>query len=85
MKRKYVVLAHDDESESYDIVGVIEANSADQAINEAANEADGRWVAVPVRNWHEQDRDVEQRKPVVRRKRVAPEVKQLKIEEEVAA
>ena len=62
---------------------MIEANSADQAINEAANEADGRWVAVPVRNWHEQDRDVEQRN--WSSERVAPEVKQLKIEEEVAA
>lgn len=85
MKRKYVVLAHDDETESYDIVGVIEAGSADQAINEAAKASDGRWVAVPVRNWHEQDRDVEEREPIVRRKRVQPVAKQLELEEVPAA
>ena len=74
MRRKYVVLAHDDESDSYDIAAVLEANSADQAINEVAKTSDGRWVAVPVRNWHEQDRDVEEREPVVRRKRVEPKI-----------
>jgi hypothetical protein len=56
-----------------EILGTQEAHSGDQAIRKQAGETRGRYVAVPVSNWHETDNVVEQPPPRPKLTRVEPQ------------
>lgn len=55
-----------------EIHGIARATSASRAIDQKAKGAGGRWVAVPVRNWTEENLTVEEREPIIRREKVDP-------------
>lgn len=70
--REYVVCKRVGSIEM-EIRGTAKATSASRAIDALRpKDEGGRWVAVPLRNWGEEDLSIEQREPVVRRKRMHP-------------
>lgn len=55
------------------ILGTAKATSGARAVDQLRKpDEGGRFVAVPVRNWGEEDLSIEQREPVVRRKKIHP-------------
>lgn len=69
--REYVVVKRTGPIEC-EIRGTFMATSASRAVDQARDGAGGRWVAVPVRNWGEEDLTVVQRDPIVRRQKLHP-------------
>lgn len=70
MATTYIVLERtggqlaDDVSEPiYRIIGTAEVGGPEQAIRKVAGDAQGRYAAVPVRNWTEIEREEEQPPP----------------------
>ncbi len=52
--------------------GISRATSASRAIDQKAKGQGGRWVAVPVGNWTEEELTIEEREPIVRRAKIDP-------------
>lgn len=70
--REYVVAKRTGPVEML-ILGTAKATSGARAIDQLRKDDEGgRFVAVPVRNWGEEDLSIEQRAPIVRRKRMHP-------------
>lgn len=67
--RDYVVGLR--EGDTVSIKAIVSARSSTQAKDAVRDGQGGRWVAVPARNWNEEDLSVET-KTVTRRSRVAP-------------
>lgn len=80
--RDYVVLARTDGTTLL-YVGIFSATSAGRAVDAAREGKGGRWVAVPKRNWSEEDLEVVQRESTVRTK-LHPGQTQLPVEEVAA-
>jgi hypothetical protein len=85
--RDYVVLRRLNEAGASNLeqVGIVKATSAGRAVDELREGKGGRWVAVPMRNWNEEDLDIVQREPTVKRKKVHPGQTELPVEQPVAA
>lgn len=65
--REYVVLQRITDGR-LSFVGIQTATSARRAVDELRDGQGGRWVAVPTRNWNEEDVEVVQRETTVRKK-----------------
>lgn len=79
--REYVVLQR--VGETFNMVGIVKATSARRAIDDR-RDGGGRWVAVPLRNWNEEDLEVVQRDPTVKRTRVHPGQTEIPVQEAAA-
>jgi hypothetical protein len=79
--RDYVVLKRTGPIECQ-VQGIFQATSAGRAIDQARNGEGGRWVAVPVRNWGEEDLTVVQREPTVARQKLHPGQQSIPVEPE---
>jgi hypothetical protein len=76
--RDYVVLKRVG-NERLDQMGVVSATSAGRAVDELRKGEGGRWVAVPMRNWNEEDLDIVQREPTVKRTKMHPGQTQIEV------